>query len=313
MRRVGQSSYTEVYFPGCNPSFVATKDGVVLIDTPQHAIDAVRWKERCLEFGPIKYIINTEPHGDHVLGNAFFPGVEVVGQRLIQDRFDFYIDRRGGEVERVAHAKLHDPDSVWLLEHPDYVRKPPTKIFEDRFDLDVGDHLFHCIHMPGHTAPQTTVFVPQDGVIFTGDNVFCGCKTWLQEADPWLWLASLDRIGKLDAEVIVPGHGEPCTKAYLQTQAQIIHNWLGTVERMVDAGMTEEDAAAEDLAVRRDLDPYPIGQRLFPRDEDVTVMNVRNLHRVITQRKTHPDAADTWNPAALPVGFQEAPNDRPTS
>jgi len=67
MRRVGKSSFTEIYFAGCNPSFVETSDGYVMIDSPQQPIDAVRWRERMEDKAPIRYLINTEPHGDHIL------------------------------------------------------------------------------------------------------------------------------------------------------------------------------------------------------------------------------------------------------
>ena len=57
--------------------------------------------------------------------------------------------------------------------------------------------------------------MPDAGVVFTGDNVFHKCKTFIQEADPWQWLDTLNRIGQLDVEVIVPGHGEPCDKRFV--------------------------------------------------------------------------------------------------
>src|SRR5437764_2031219 len=75
MRRVGPHAFTEIYFAGCNPSFVETSDGYVMIDSPQQPIDAVRWRERMEEKAPIRYLINTEPHGDHISGNAYFPNI----------------------------------------------------------------------------------------------------------------------------------------------------------------------------------------------------------------------------------------------
>jgi hypothetical protein len=48
MRRVGPHSFTEIYFAGCNPSFVETSDGYVMIDSPQQPIDAgaSAWRTR---------------------------------------------------------------------------------------------------------------------------------------------------------------------------------------------------------------------------------------------------------------------------
>ncbi|MGH7109037.1 MAG: MBL fold metallo-hydrolase, partial [Stellaceae bacterium] len=110
MRRVGPHSYTEVYFAGCNPSFVETSDGYVMIDTPQQPIDAVRWRERMEEKAPIRALINTEPHGDHISGNAYFPKVEVIGHKRLQEVFDRYLAAFGTPEEKRERFKGSDPD-----------------------------------------------------------------------------------------------------------------------------------------------------------------------------------------------------------
>src|SRR5690606_33158133 len=104
MRRISEHVYAEIYFWGCNPGFLVTDDGVLMIDTPQQPIDAVRWRERLLEHGPIRHIVNTEPHADHIFGNSYFPGVEVIGQRGMEARYLDTIPRMQG-VERVETMK----------------------------------------------------------------------------------------------------------------------------------------------------------------------------------------------------------------
>ena len=285
MRRVGPSSFTEIYFAGCNPSFIETTDGFVMIDSPQQPIDAVRWRERMEEQAPIRYLINTEPHGDHISGNAYFPQVPVVGHVKLQQCFDQYLNAFGSLEDKRERMKTIDPDSVWLMGHPDY-QDPnrPTLIYENELTLNLGNHTFHIMHHPGHTAPQTSIYVPEEGVVFTGDNVFYKCRTWLQECDPWEWLAALDKIAALDVDWIVPGHGDPCGKAYLKEQAQIIENWVGLVERFVDRGLSAEEALKEPFEVTKQ-DPYPLGQRLFMHDQRVTDMTVKNLHKRIVEKK----------------------------
>lgn len=280
MRRIGRNTFAEIYFWGCNPGFVATDDGVVMIDTPQQPIDAMRWRERMLEFGPIRYLINTEPHPDHILGNAYFPGVEVVGQDELRSRYQEQVPMMTSAA-RLDGMKADDPDSVFLLGHPSYPPNPPTRTFGDELTLEVGGHTFHCLHLPGHTRPQTAVHVPQEGVLFTGDNLFHECKTFIQEADPWEWLASLERIERFDVEVVLPGHGEPCKPDYVRKQADILRGWLAVVERFVERGLSLEEALREPLDVPS-LDPYPLSQRLFSRFPDLDAMNVRNLYQKIT-------------------------------
>jgi cyclase len=135
------------------------------------------------------------------------------------------------------------------------------------------------------------VYLPQEGVVFTGDNVFHRCKTFVQEADPWEWLDALERIAALDVQTIVPGHGEPCDTTYLTEQAQIIHNWIGVVEDFVRRGLSEDEAVAEPLDVPRNVDPYPIGQRLFPMSDSLNERNIRNLYARVRARMRDPSAA----------------------
>lgn len=281
MRRVSPNVHAEIYFWGCNPGFLVTTEGVVMIDTPQQPIDAVRWRERLLEHGPIRYLINTEPHIDHIAGNAYFPDVEVIGQVGLQERYAQAVPQMTS-AERLETIKQADPDSVWLFNHPSYPPNPPLRTFTDELTLRVGNHTIRCIHLPGHTAPQTGVYLPEEGVLFTGDNIFHQCKTFIQEADPWQWLAALERIAAIDAAVIVPGHGEPCDRGYLREQAEIIEAWIGAVEDFVRRGLTEEEALKEPAPA---VDPYPIGQRLFPRSAAVDGMNVSNLYRRIVARQ----------------------------
>jgi glyoxylase-like metal-dependent hydrolase (beta-lactamase superfamily II) len=286
MRRIGPNSFTEIYFAGCNPSFVETSDGYVMIDSPQQPIDAVRWRERMEEKAPIRYLINTEPHGDHIAGNAYFTGgTVVVGHKKLQECFDQYLFAQGTIEEKRERMKQTDPDSVWLVGHPDYpASNKPTLTYTDELTLHVGNHTFQIVHHPGHTAPQTSIYVPEEGVVFTGDNVFYKCRTWLQECDPWEWLDALQKISALDVDVIIPGHGDPCGKPYLKEQAQIVENWLGFVDRFVEKGVSPDEILSEKIDATK-YDPYPIGQRLFPHDERLTGLVVRNLHKRLLDKK----------------------------
>ncbi len=287
MRRVAENVYAEIYFWGCNPGFVSASDGVFMIDTPQEPIEAVRWRERLLEFGALRHLVNTEPHPDHIRGNAYFPGVEVIGQEKMVPRYEQALPLMTGE-QTLETLKAADPDSVWLFNHSYYPPNPPTRTFKESLRLEPGQYEIQLLHHPGHTPPQTSAYLPRAGVVFTGDNVFHHCKSFVQEADPWEWLHALDQIRALDVETIVPGHGEPCDRRYLAEQAQIIQNWIGVVEDYVRRGLTEDEAVREPLDVVKDVDPYPIGQRLFPRSDWVTEANIRNVYKHVLARRGQP-------------------------
>ena len=78
MEQLTSSVYAETQIRGCNHGFVVTSEGVVMIDSPQKPSDALKLKEEIAKHGELRYIINTEPHGDHWTGNAYF---DVSGNR----------------------------------------------------------------------------------------------------------------------------------------------------------------------------------------------------------------------------------------
>lgn len=280
MRQVSDHVFAEFFFWGCNPGYLVTSDGVFMIDTPQQPIDAMRWREHLEPLGPIRHLVNTEPHIDHIAGNAYFPGVEVIGQRGMLPRYEAMVPRMTGE-ERRKQLEVDDPNSSWLIAHPAYPPNPPTRLFDHALTLTLGEQSIEIIHHPGHTPPQTSVWLPGEGVVFTGDNVFHHVKTFIQEADPWQWLESLEAIRALDPAVIVPGHGEPCTTDYLAEQGEIVEAWVAAVEEMVADGMTQEEAREQRPAV----DPYRIGQRLFPMEDALNARIIDNLYPRIMERQ----------------------------
>ena len=72
MEEVAQGVFAETNIFGCNPGFIVTRDGVVMVDTPQKPTEWGGWKEALAAHGPVKWLINTEPHWDHTMGNSFF-------------------------------------------------------------------------------------------------------------------------------------------------------------------------------------------------------------------------------------------------
>ena len=138
--------------------------------------------------------------------------------------------------------------------------------------------------MPGHTAYQAAVIVEEEGVVFTSDNIFCKVHTWLQEADPTLWLEALESLRRLREDTFVPGHGPICDKRYLDEQGSFIREWVDYVRKGVGQGMTKEQCVA-DLTAMTDRYPMDVGQDgMAP---NVMKMNVANLYDFVTGAGIH--------------------------
>jgi cyclase len=276
MKQLTANVFVETGLKGANHGLVTTLDGVVLIDTPHKPSDAVRLRGEIEWRGPLRYIINTEPHGDHWTGNAFF-NVPVVAQEGVRSRI--LATDLAAHVARVASFGPEEPK---LLEN--YRPNAPVITFQSEMRLHVGNHTFRMVHMPGHTPYQAAVIVEEDGVVFTSDNIFCKVQTWIQEGHPDLWLKALESLGSLREETFVPGHGPVCDKKYLNEQGSFIREWVEYVRGGVERGMSKEECVAN-LTAMTDRYPMDVGQDGM--SPHVMRLNVANLYDYVTGAGIH--------------------------
>jgi glyoxylase-like metal-dependent hydrolase (beta-lactamase superfamily II) len=257
MEQLTANVFIETGLKGANHGFVTTSDGIVLIDTPHKPSDAMRLKGEIDRRGRLRYIINTEPHGDHWTGNAYFD-VPVVAQQGVRSRI------LGTDLAaHVARVASFGPEEPKLLEN--YQPNAPVITFQSEM----------CLH------------VVEEGVVFTSDNVFCQVQTWLQEANPDHWLRSLDSLRELRAETLVPGHGPVCDKRYLEEQGAFVQEWVDYVGGGVGRGISKEQCLAE-LTALTDRYPMDVGQDgMAPH---VMRLNVANLYDYLTGAGIHAKA-----------------------
>jgi cyclase len=276
MKQLTANVFIETELKGANHGFVTTSDGIVLIDTPHKPSDALRLKDEIGRRGRLRYIINTEPHGDHWTGNAYFD-VPVVAQQGVRSRI------LGTDLAaHVARVASFGPEEPKLLEN--YKPNAPVITFQSEMTLHVGNHSFRMVHMPGHTPYQAAVIVVEEGVVFTSDNVFCKVQSWIQEGNPDWWLKSLDALRAVSADTLVPGHGPVCDKRYLGEQASFIGEWVDYVGGGIGRGMSKEQCVAE-LTALTDRYPMDVGQDgIAPR---VMRLNVANLYDYLTGAGIH--------------------------
>ncbi|WP_244635785.1 quinoprotein relay system zinc metallohydrolase 2 [Chthonobacter albigriseus] len=148
---------------------------------------------------PVRWVINTHVHPDHVFGNAAFLGRDVafVGHvRLpdaLQQRFEHYLAaNRASMTER-------------LLAGTELVL--PTETVADVRQIDLGGRILTLRAWPvAHTDSDLTVFDETTGTLFSGDLVFL---EHLPSIDGSLrgWQKALDGLAAIPATRVVPGHG----------------------------------------------------------------------------------------------------------
>lgn len=260
MERVTDNVYAITDIRGCNPGYVVTSEGVVVIDTPQLPTRAVAMREEIIRKAPIRFLINTEHHMDHIFGNHFFAGLcPVIGHEHVRDYFWTDVRSVDPYSYSVDVVKKDDPEGMSLMPpEKDYVVNAPSILFSDRMTLRVGNHVFELIHTPGHTKGQIAVYVPRENIVFVGDTIFCECQTWFHASDPDSWLKSLDLLKTLDVNYIIPGHGPVCNKDYIPKQSAFIREWVTAVAVGIAKGWSKEECVKRVSFL--DRFPMDIGQ-----------------------------------------------------
>ena len=193
-----------------NAGFVVTDDGVVVIDalgSPALAEDLIVQIRRITP-QPIRHVIVTHYHADHIYGLQAFKAVGATITAHAAGR-----DYIGSDTARLRLEASRQELFPWI---DDKTRVVPADrwLEQEETILRVGGIEFRIRHVgPSHTAEDLVVHVPQLGVLFAGDLFFQGRIPFVGQADSRRWIESLTQLISFNARIVIPGHGPASTDA----------------------------------------------------------------------------------------------------
>lgn len=251
-----------------NAGFVTDGGRTLLVDTAATERRARALREAVTTTGaPLpRTVVNTHHHGDHTYGNGVFaPEALILGHD-------------NARAEQLAAG--HQLEMIWPATDFGAVEiTAPDVTYSERMTLHVGGTEVRVIH-PGvaHTTGDSIVWLPRQGVVFTGDLVFAGGTPFLAMGSLAGSLRALELLRSLDARTVVPGHG-PLTDASAYDATERYLRYVAELAREGRArGLTPLETAR-----RADLGEFAAwreSERL-----------VANLHRAYAELAGEPEGA----------------------
>lgn len=185
---------------GGNAGFVIGDDGVLVIDTFQdpRPAKALLGEIRKLTPLPIRFVVNTHYHLDHVNGNDVFAaaGATIVAHRNVRAWM------------RTENIKMLDPPVTAEKKARVQSLTLPTVVYDSHIELYLGSRQINVRYYPGHTGGDSVVFIPDAHVVFCGDMLWKEHVPNLIDASTKPWIESLDAMQKdYGPSTWVPGHG----------------------------------------------------------------------------------------------------------
>jgi len=223
---------------GANAGFVVGDDGVAVIDTFENeaAAKALMNQIHALTHLPIKFVINTHYHLDHVAGNRVFEqhGAVIVGHHSVRawihtENLKFFGDKITPEQKTMVQNLI-----------------APEVTYDTGVTLFLGSRRIEVNYMQGHTGGDSVVSIPDAGIVFCGDLFWRHTLPNLIDATTSTWISTLSEFTaqKDDtlpnsalprAVIFVPGHGDVGNADDVQ-EFQGYLTWLrGAVKKGVDA------------------------------------------------------------------------------
>lgn len=203
---------------GANAGIIIGKDGIVVVDTMISAKEAKRFIRdiRTISRKPIRYVVNTHYHFDHVFGNSEFAklGAVVIAQENAKKAMENSAEETLKNIGAYG-LTLEDMQGTTVAY--------PVLTYNNRMTIDIGGQQIELIHdRHSHTDGDTLVYLPGKRVLFTGDILFTNYHPFLAEGNIEEWAKELDDIKAMDIEKIIPGHGPLSRKRDLYDMKEYI-------------------------------------------------------------------------------------------
>jgi glyoxylase-like metal-dependent hydrolase (beta-lactamase superfamily II) len=255
MQELAENIFVETGYEGVNVGAIVTKGGIICIDAPSFPRDARHWVTRLSQLNPrpIKFIILTNAHGDRIL-NTRWLDAPIIAHDHAAEKLNNY-DKRYPQNLLDSLGQRNPMAGKELVNGP-VDRAAVT--FNKSITVIADDYHIVLSHAPGPSPGNIWAYIPEAGLLFTGDSVTVNEPPILAEICCTEWLRSLtDAMTRLDVHLLIPGRGDISTP---QEAVPPLVDYLGYIEEnirqiILDGKRRESTIFLEETLLSR----FPIG------------------------------------------------------
>ncbi len=263
MREISPGVFVETDQRGANYGAVLTGEGVIVIDTPIVPKQAIAFRDelkRIANGKPFLYIINTDHHRGHIVGNQYFIPTPVVAHDIAWKHMKGYGDNFK---QRVVDSFKKEPEIQAQFNTIQIV--VPKITFSHRLDIVRGGRDLRIIKVGGHTAATSVVWLPNERILFVGDAVWVDQHPYMAQANSKEWLDGLTFIRKFKADQIVPGRGPVCGREATERMSEYIRHMRARVRTFHRQSKTKQETVQ--TVLREVVGWFPIAPALKSKTE----------------------------------------------
>jgi cyclase len=253
-----------------SPVFVTDTEAIIIdSETSPSAGRALVQDIKAFTDKPIKYVIDSHFHYDHLFGNQIFgPDVQVIGHDHTRERlkantleqYTFLTSVRPipARVEALRQRIAQEPDPQQksalerqvqnALAYQEQVKEvkqtPPNVTFDNTMALYRGGRELHLMYLGrGHTDTDVVTFLPRERIVATGD-LMESVISYMGDSYPEEWIGTLEKLKALDFDTVLPGHGVPFKgKERITAFQEYLRDLLAQASTLKRQGLSAEDAA----------------------------------------------------------------------
>lgn len=256
LEKLTDNAYAYVTDGDPNSGVIIGDDSVMVVDvtaTPVMARKLIA-EIRKVTDKPIRHIALTHYHAVRVLGASAFvaEGADTVlasraTHDLIVERGQADMDSEIGRFPRLFQAVESIPGLTW-----------PNVVFERELTVYLGKLEVRLLHLgAAHTSGDTVVWIPSQGVVFSGDLVEYNAGVYTGDAHLAQWPATLDALSALRPRMLVPGRGPAMhTAADSEKAIAYTRDWVTTLYGCAREGVGQGKSLKQVYeATRTAMDP----------------------------------------------------------